>query len=108
MAFWQILIDVDEGMPRLSNSTLRARLARAGYYTWCINRRTSPGGKGEHIRIRVYPTPPTAMEIVALQAVCGSDPLRESSNILRARNLPKVPKFWQRRWNVLYGKRGND
>ncbi len=46
--------------------------------------------------------PETDMEMVALQAICGSDPYREASNVLRVRQLDKVPEFWRRRWNVLY------
>lgn len=58
-----------------------------GWHVWieCRNRRT-----------------PT--EIVAMQAALGSDPIRESINLLRVRRLPNESKFWRSRWNVLYAQ----
>jgi hypothetical protein len=43
-------------------------------------------------------------EIVALQAILGSDFRRESFNLYRAHKLPLTPLFWRRlsRWNVLH------
>jgi len=44
---------------------------------------------------------------VALQLLLGSDPLREASNLLRARGLTRMTgraHRWARQgWNVLYG-----
>lgn len=44
-------------------------------------------------------------EIVAMQALLGSDPARERLNLGRARRLQGAPEFWRRRWNVLYSRK---
>lgn len=44
----------------------------------------------------------SAVSVVALQAILGSDPKRETFNLVRARGLHKVPSAWRGRWNVLY------
>lgn len=57
---------------------------------------------GYHVVILV-PRRVAAVSVVALQAILGSDPKRESFNLVRARNLRAVSPFWRReRWNVLY------
>ena len=81
-----------------------ARLLRAGYEVQEYTRRRSPGGRGWHVIIRLKPEPRDPMEVVALQAICGSDPLREASNVQRVRSLPGLGKFWGDKWNVLYGR----
>jgi hypothetical protein len=65
----------------------------------------SPGGKGWHIEVQLTPNPRTAMEVTALQAVLGSDSYREACNINRARMVDgkRVPPWWRKRFNVLYG-----
>lgn len=79
-------------------------LRRAGLKpVWCSWRR-SPGGHGWHVVWRVRPQPRTPMEVVALQAILGSDVRREASNTWRARNWPRMPPFERARWNVLYRK----
>lgn len=45
------------------------------------------------------------LAIVALQAILGSDPRRETFNLLRALVLGDAPAFWQSRWNVLYAEK---
>ena len=42
--------------------------------------------------------------VVCLQAVLGSDPKRETFNLMRVRNLRNVTPFWRARWNVLYAR----
>lgn len=81
---------------------LAKRLARAGYELDGFGlERSTNGWHGT-----VYITPPTSsrIETVALQLVCGSDPLRESCNVQRARvcDSGTVSDFWLERWNVLY------
>jgi hypothetical protein len=45
------------------------------------------------------------LEIVMLQALCGSDLRRETFNLVRALRLPDAPAFWHTRWNVLYSEK---
>lgn len=49
----------------------------------------------------------TPMEVVALQLLLGSDPMREAYNFQRARILGDVPGFWREmhRWNVDYSEK---
>jgi hypothetical protein len=81
-------------------------LRRAGVRPVWLAQRRSPGGNGWHVELAVRPAPRTAMEAVALQAVLGSDRGRESCNVQRARmvDAKRVPVYWRRRFNVLYGK----
>ena len=95
-------IDVDEGMAFPNNRRLDHLLARAGYRRESIIRRRSPSGSGWHLVLTVSPTPQSDLEVVALQAILGSDPLREACNLHRANLLQQVSPFWQERWNVLY------
>lgn len=47
-------------------------------------------------------------EIVALQALCGSDKRRETLNLMRVlaiRRTPITDPFWQQRWNLLYSRK---
>lgn len=45
------------------------------------------------------------IEIVALQAILGSDYKRETFNFARVRVLGDAPTFWQKRHNVLYSEK---
>lgn len=78
------------------------RLARAGYIPIDTVLRRSPSGKGWHVLMEVEPRPRTAMEVVALQAVLGSDPWREAMQIARANAFNRCPAFMRDAWNVLY------
>lgn len=92
-----------------------ARLQRAGFsitgWSW------SNSTNGWHVKIRLAPQPESPLETVALQALLGSDPLRESCNVQRAREVDAWERhyagddtpagqaaiqFWRDRWNVLY------
>lgn len=46
----------------------------------------------------------TAAQIVAAQAIAGSDWRREAFNLVRARHLTAAPKSWRKvgAWNTLY------
>lgn len=48
-----------------------------------------------------------AGQMVALQAVLGSDFRREAFNLYRVTRLPDAPKFWRRlgNWNVLHAQK---
>lgn len=78
-------------------------LARAGFHMATLMLKRSPGGRGWHAWIDVRPTP-TFTEIVALQAILGSDPSRESCNLARASLAPRVRSTVRRRWNVTYAR----
>ena len=95
-------LDYDSDAERVPLRQLRRRLQFAGYRIKAHAAKRSPSGRGWHVVLTTDPPIGTPMEVVALQAVCGSDPYREASNVLRARILPAVPPFWQQRWNVLY------
>jgi hypothetical protein len=99
----QAVLKLDYDAPRKPpRKSMMQKLGRAGYSVeWCEARR-SPSGKGWHVLIAVSPRPRTAMEVVALQAMLGSDPWREAMQIARARAFPKCPRFMRDAWNVLY------
>jgi len=84
---------------------MRRRLDRANRVlkAWLVEE--SPSGRGWHQWVIVYPHPTSALEMVALQLLLGSDPLREAYNINRARAVDfsgHVPDWWRARWNVFY------
>lgn len=99
-------IDVDGGRP-LRLAVLVQRLARARRSMLRMAQRRSPSGKGWHLWVWVRPAPRSAQEVVALQLLCGSDPEREAYNLNRASLVDRgrVPRYWWRRWNVLYATR---
>lgn len=77
-------------------------LRRAGYEEtdWVVDR--SPSGNGWHVIVHVFPRPKSPFEVVALQAICGSDVNREAMQMHRARTFAKSPLFMRDAWNVLY------
>lgn len=99
----QAMLKLDYDEPRKPpRKSMIEKLGRAGYSVESCEARRSPSGKGWHVVIAVSPRPRTAMEVVALQAVLGSDPWREAMQIARARAFPKCPPFMRDAWNVLY------
>lgn len=100
---WHLLLDYDdeEQVPgardqRVPDSAaahgiIKKRLARAGYRVgaWSFERSTN----GWHAKVELDPAPSSPMEIVALQAVCGSDPSRESCNVQRAREVQALGAY---------------
>lgn len=97
-----VKLDIDEGRIRPSIGTILMLLNRSGYIPRWLMEKRSRSGKGWHIVMALDPEPKTAEEVVALQAVLGSDPYREACNLQRARTLKRFSKFWRERWNVLY------
>lgn len=95
-------LDLDPGQPVYTLGHLIMLLERAGYRVLWLRQEWSRSRKGQHIMLQLTPNPTDAMEVVALQAVLGSDRYREAANVLRARMLPRVSPFWRRRFNVLY------
>jgi hypothetical protein len=97
----QIKLDIDsEHEPDLS--IIHGLLRRSGYAIQSASMQRSPSGEGWHVRINVMPRPHFPFEVVALQAICGSDPYREAMQMNRAREFSKAPKHMRDAWNVLY------
>ena len=109
-------VRIHKGPPDVArlHDILAARLSRSGHVilAWDFRGATN----GWHLKIRLDPTP-SPIEAVALQAILGSDPLRESCNLQRAREVESWARdaeeggseighaaatFWRERWNVLY------
>ena len=78
-------------------------LGRAGYKITRNDVRQSK--RGLHVWLSLDPQPRTPFEVVAIQAILGSDPLRESMNLLRARRFWQTPGFARSWFNVLYTPR---
>ena len=101
-------IDVDPGYKVYSVKHMQRLLIRAGYHMTACLRERSISGKGWHVYVYVQPEVRTNMEVVALQAILGSDRYREACNVLRVRTIEAMPvklrKFWGPRWNVFYSK----
>lgn len=97
-------LDVDAGMPRPSLARLCGLCRRAGYTVEAVGERRSPGGRGWHLTITVSPRPRSLVEIVALQAILGSDPWREAVTLYRARTAWDVES--REMANVLYARKG--
>lgn len=99
-------IDLDPGQEVYTIDHLCALLRRAGRRIRWLSQTRSGSGKGWHIEIAITPGCASPIEVVALQAICGSDRYREACNVLRVRTLerlgPKLRRYWGRRWNVLY------
>ena len=94
-------LDIDRQRPP-SMRIIEHRLNRAGYELLATARRRSPGGKGWHLWLEVSPSPRSPVEVVALQAILGSDPLREAVTLARALVWDRTPVFAREWWNVLY------
>jgi hypothetical protein len=96
-------VDVDH-QRKLSFNALADRLKKCNRrLAWVVERR-SPSGRGWHRWIGVWPRPQTAVETVALQLLCGSDPHREAYLLNRALKVDsrEVSHFWSARWNTFY------
>jgi len=85
------------------------RLRRACRRVEWVSYTRSPGGRGWHVCAQVQPRPRSAVEVVALQLLLGSDPKREAHNVNRARRVDagQVPRYFRSRWNVLYTRRSS-
>lgn len=103
MAVTVLKLDIDEELELPSVAQLCALLRRSGHRPHWLQYARSGSGHGWHLRLAVTPRC-TITETIALQAILGSDRYREANNLMRARQLPKVPGFWRRAGcvNVLY------
>lgn len=68
----------------------------------------SPSKRGIHVTC-IMGERLSRAELVALQAILGSDPWREILNLMRARQIrlhkKPLPKYWRQRWNILYDRK---
>ena len=62
---------------------------------------------GWHVIVEIWGERIPSAERVALQACMGSDPKRETLNLMRVINIRKygASPFWQARWNLLFRKK---
>ena len=95
-----VKLDFDKSYPDVER--IRMLLQRAGYQPQTAEIGASPSGMGWHVVIDVKPRPRHPMEVVALQAILGSDPYREAMQMHRARAFPYAPVWMRNAWNVLY------
>lgn len=94
-----VLVDLD-GFGEEHSTTIRERLLLAGYRVRSME--VIPSRRHVHAIVRVWPTPKSLLERIALQLLCGSDPNREAHNLRRLRVLSKMPKWARMTANVLY------
>lgn len=97
-------LDVDAGRTPCTIGRLAWLLSRAGFTPVWLSQVRSPGGKGWHVELKIAPAPRSLAEVVALQAILGSDQAREACNLQRVRTVEagKLSPYWAERWNVLY------
>ena len=96
-----LLLDFDLARPVPRLIPLLARLRIIGLRArWCSYRRTKHGW---HLAIGINASL-TPSELVAAQAVLGSDLRRETMNLRRAISLRvhKHSRFWRKRWNIFF------
>ncbi len=105
-----VKLDHDPHARRLSLRELQKRAKRARLTLVALGERRSPSGRGWHRWLIVRPAPRTAMQVVALQLLFGSDPYREAYCYNRARLVDggKIARYWQQQdaWDVLYEPQG--
>lgn len=101
---WDLLLDYDKPEQIPDGTRALRLLRRAGFepVAWDLTESTN----GHHGKLRLAPRPSPA-EAVALQAILGSDPMREACNLQRARSVAELPEgeagdYWRARWNTLY------
>lgn len=97
-----VKVDIDPGEPVYSLQHMCQLLARGGRRLLWMRQERSASGKGWHLTLRLTPPCSGPMEVVAWQAILGSDRYREACNVLRVRALKYVSRYWRERWNVLY------
>lgn len=97
-------LDHDSHAPRLSLLEMVRRAERANVRLVAMGERRSPSGRGWHRWVIVRPAPRTAVAVVALQLLFGSDPLREAYCYNRAVRVDRkqVSRFFRDNFNVLY------
>lgn len=98
----QIKVDLDECPGDPPREIMLLLLRRAGYTVLREISYRSPSGEGWHLKFDVTPLPQHPYEVVALQAMLGSDPYREAMQMHRAKVFFISPQWMRNLWNVLY------
>ena len=103
-------IDIDPGQELYTREHMRRLLERAGYKLVRLRKVRSPSGKGWHVYVELDRPVFNWHEMVALQAILGSDRYREACNVQRVRTLanmedPEMRAYWTPRFNVFYARR---
>jgi hypothetical protein len=112
-------VDTDADLPADGGETVRvdydrARLPADCYRRVCatlrwlrlrpvcmVLRRTA---RGWHLKVRLTRRV-SPLVVVALQAILGSDPRRETFNLIRARALRRAPRQYRSRYSVLFRRK---
>lgn len=95
-----LYLDFDGALPLDLVNRITATLAM---WRWPIVAiRIDKTRRGYHVVVGIRKRVVNSAMLVAAQAILGSDPKREMFNLMRVQELPSLPKFWQKRWNVLY------
>ncbi len=97
-------LDHDPHCPRLSLLEMVKRARRANLRLVALGERRSPSGRGWHRWVIVRPAPRTAVAVVSLQLLFGSDPLREAYCYNRAVRVDakQVSRYFRDNFDVLY------
>jgi squalene cyclase len=74
------------------------RILGKSYYPYAVCYKKTQ--RGWHI-VSLYSKKHTRMELVALQAILGSDSMREALNFVRVKS-GRIKGYWNQRWNILY------
>jgi hypothetical protein len=95
------LCDYDGRLPADLRQRVRAVRRLLGLRT--VYRRLDRTARGFHMVLR-WDTALTPTEIIAVQAILGSDPMREAMNLMRVRAKPggMVERQF---WNLLYSQK---
>ena len=100
----RIFLDFDMArpVPRYSSLLVTLRTLKLGPQWLCYSRTH----KGWHVTIHLR-NGLRREEIVAAQAILGSDKKREMLNLMRvmAMNRYGASPFWRKRWNILYSRK---
>lgn len=94
------LMDYDSGScPRIMQLNSICRILGIEYSSLMLHRTR----RGWHLAIAISGRF-KRVELIALQAILGSDPMREAMNLARVRQIEAfgAPKYWLQRHNILY------
>lgn len=98
-----LLLDLDN-CRRANIAEIKRRLRLCGLQPVYWKIRRSPSGRGIHVLIGVKGKF-VRRDIVALQSICGSDPIREAHNFQRA---GLAGPEWGDDWQVLFERKKNE
>lgn len=94
-----LYLDIDGKLPNGIHTRIVRSCEMMGWRLTAV--RYDKTRRGWHVVVAVR-RKLSALTIVAMQAILGSDRNRELFNLSRARKLRNVPREWRNQWNVLY------